>query len=346
MEGMLMRRVMTIALLLCGVLQAHAWGNRGHQLVAYIAYENLDPGTRAKVDALIQRNPCIGEWKTAVSGLPASEQPVALFMLGANWPDRIKLTAPKSKTPYDCPGHPTFLTTDGGKGADGRFSADIPPPDMTAASQITGYSDARRHQYWHFIDTPISGDGTKTTPEYTPNVLSELKLLVAKLATTTDPDLRSYELVWIEHLMGDLHQPLHDAQRFTKTLHDGDQGGNKVLIGAPGAKYPSNLHAYWDDLPGSDSSLAATIKMGAGLNQGKAPSAATLDISHPEDWATATEALAQNHAYAAPFNGDGSQVDPKDIPATYHTQAMKDMQSQIFLAGQRLAAMLKTGLKN
>ena len=345
MEGMLMRRVMAIALLLCGVLQAHAWGNRGHQLVAYIAYENLDAGTRAKVDALIQRNPCIGEWKTAVSGLPAGDQPVALFMLGANWPDRIKLKAPTSKTPYDCPGHPTFLTTDGGKGADGHFSADIPPPDMAAASQITGYSDPRRHQYWHFIDTPISGDGTKTMPEYTPNVLSELKLLVAKLATTTDPDLQSYELVWIEHLTGDLHQPLHDAQRFTKKLPNGDQGGNLVLIGSPTTKYPSELHAYWDDLPGSDSSLAATIKMGASLNQGKAPSAATIDINHPEHWVSATVALAQKDAYAVPFNGDGSEVDPKDIPAGYHTQAIKDMQSQIFLAGYRLTGLLENGLK-
>lgn len=345
MDRVKARRAMAIGLMaLCCALQAHAWGNRGHQLVAYIAYENLDAATRAKADALVQLNPCIGEWKTAVSALPAADQPVALFMLAANWPDRIKLSAPMSKTPYDCPGHPAFVANDGGKGPTGHLSADIPPADEAAASQITGYGDDRRHRYWHFIDTPISGDGTATIPAYTPNVLSELELLTAALKSSTDPSLRSYEMVWIEHLTGDLHQPLHDAQRFSKALPNGDQGGNLVVIAGPTTKSPSELHAYWDDLPGSDSSLSATIKMGAGLNQGAAPSAATLDIDHPEDWVTATVAIAKSDAYAAPFDGGASKVDPATISAAYHAQAMKDMQAQIFLAGHRLAALLENWL--
>jgi hypothetical protein len=203
-----MRRVLVVVLLLlCSASGLYAWGNRGHQLVAYIAYMNLDPQIRAKVDDLVQRNPCIDEWKAVVKTLPAAQQPVALFMLASNWPDRIKLAAPMSKTPYDCPGHPVFSSSDGGVGPTGHFSADI-PPNGPEASQNIGYTDDRRHKYWHFDDAPISGDGTKTVPASEPNALTELELLSKALGTNENPSLRSYDMVWVEHLAGDIHQPL------------------------------------------------------------------------------------------------------------------------------------------
>jgi hypothetical protein len=292
-----MRRILAVTLILfCGIPHAKAWGNRGHELVAYIAYMNLDPQTKTKVDALIQHNPCINEWKSDVKTLPAAEQPLALFMLAATWPDQIKLSG------YDCPGHPIFDSKDGANGPDGRFSADI-PPDIPEASQNIGYGDDRRHQYWHFIDTPISGDGTATRPVEEPNVLTELILLSQALgATEKDEDiaLRSYDLVWVEHLAGDIHQPLHDAQRFTKALPNGDEGGNSVAICSGQQKCRVELHAYWDDLPGSDSSLTATIKMGAKLSEQKAPDDATIDIDHPEHWVSDAVNLATTDAYAPP----------------------------------------------
>lgn len=340
-----MKRILVVALILfCGVVRAYAWGNRGHELVAYIGYMNLDAQTKGKVDTLLQHNPCYAEFKTAVQGLPAANQPVALFMLAATWPDRIKLTAPASKTPYNCPGHPTFNTKDGGVGADGRFSADV-PPNTPEASQNIGYTDDRRHQYWHFIDMPISGDGTTVQPASQPNVLTQLELLTAALSSKEDIDLKSYDMVWVEHLTGDIHQPLHDAERFTKALPNGDQGGNSIAICAqPGCR--AELHGYWDDLPGSDSSLSATIKMGATLNANAAPTAAAIDIDHPEHWASDAFTLAKTGVYAAPFNGVTKTVAPTAITAAYHARAIADMKAQIFIAGHRLAALLNNGLQN
>jgi hypothetical protein len=339
-----MRRILAVTLVLfCGVPHASAWGNRGHELVAYIAYMNLDPQIKTKVDKLIQQNPCIEEWKTAVKALPALQQPAALFMLAATWPDKIKLTA-DSKTPYDCPGHPIFDNADGAKGPDGRFSADI-PPNTPEASQNTGYGDDRRHQYWHFIDTPLS-DGSATRPAYEPNVLTELNLLSQALGGNEDIALRSYDLLWVEHLTGDIHQPLHDAQRFTTALPNGDEGGNSVAICSGQQKCDAELHAYWDDLPGSDSSLTATITMGSKLNKQKAPDDAAIDINHPEHWVSDAVNLAKSDAYAPPFDASVKQVDRSAITAGYHSQALLDMQRQIFIAGYRLAKLLNNGLKN
>jgi hypothetical protein len=340
-----MRRILVVVLMvLCGAVRANAWGGRGHQLVAYIAYMNLDPQVRAKVDKLVQQNPCIAEWQTQVQALPAAQQSVALFMLAATWPDQIKLTAPLSKTPYDCPGHPTFSAKDGAAGPDGHFSADNPPVGPEASQNI-GYSDDRRHKYWHFIDTPFSTDGTATQDAPVPNVLTELVLLSHALGSNEDIKLRSYDMVWVEHLTGDIHQPLHVAERYSKALPNGDSGGNLVALCHGQSSCRAELHAYWDALPGSDSSLVATIKMGATLNKRAAPSAAAIDISHPEHWAADAVAMAKTDVYAAPFDTGAKSVDPATIPAAYHTQAVADMQKQISIAGWRLAGILENDLK-
>jgi len=50
--------------------------------------------------------------------------------------------------------------------------------------------------------------------------------------------------------------------------------------------------------------------------------------------------------YAAPFKVSSKDVDPSSIPPGYHTQAVLDMEEQIFIAGWRLAALLNAELKN
>ena len=51
------------------------------------------------------------------------------------------------------------------------------------------------------------------------------------------PDaLKSYDLVWLMHLVGDVHQPLHCVTRFTQTEPNGDRGGNDVKLTTPPGK--------------------------------------------------------------------------------------------------------------
>jgi len=47
---------LVVLLALCVLIVANTavgWNGKGHQVVAYIAYEHLDPPTRAKVDVLL-----------------------------------------------------------------------------------------------------------------------------------------------------------------------------------------------------------------------------------------------------------------------------------------------------
>ncbi len=341
-----MRRVLCVALtFLFGIPQANAWGTRGHELVAYLAYMNLDPQVRLMVDALVQLNPCIVRWTSQVSAIPAPDRPVALFMLAATWPDRIKPPQP-GKPAYacnapatGCPSTIVFSTKDGAIGPTGHFSADI-PPKVDEQNPKPGYLDDRRHQYWHFADNPISGDGTPTQAVSGATVATELPRLAHALGTDQDKCLRSYDLVWLEHLVGDIHQPLHDVQRYTRATPNGDQGGNAITICDSQGKCGSKLHGYWDSLPGSEGSLPAVMTQGCGLNRPAPPADPAIDIDHPEKWMADASGLAASDAYAAPFNGSSTKVNASDISPGYRTKAVADMNMQITIAGYRLATLL------
>jgi len=307
---------------------AFAWNGKGHEVVAYVAYQHLDAATRTKVNALLKRNPCYNEWSLAVSSLPADQQSVAIFMLAATWPDAIKLAK------YDCqPGH-AF-------GPDGTGGGDIAPGGPEAAQNI-GYVDTHRHKYWHFVDTPFSTDGTPTKPAPHPNALDEILTLTAALASSESDDLKSYDLVWIEHLVGDVHQPLHDTSRFTKNHPDGDQGGNLVLI-CDTANCSSELHAYWDDILGA-ANLSAALKMGAQLDAISKPAGADTVDAHV--WVQEGFQLAKSDVYQPPISVDepGSAVGIPDNP--YHGRAARLAKAQVVLAGYRLAGALNQSLAN
>jgi hypothetical protein len=52
---------------------------------------------------------------------------------------------------------------------------------------------------------------------------------------TIEPDKRAVAVAWLFHLIGDLRQPLHTVQRFTREYPHGDRDGNEVSIRvAPG----------------------------------------------------------------------------------------------------------------
>ncbi|MGY3347087.1 MULTISPECIES: S1/P1 nuclease [unclassified Bradyrhizobium] len=112
--------------------------------------------------------------------------------------------------------------------------------DGTAAQNV-GTSDHIVHDYWHYYDIPFSPDGEQTDPAPALNALTQIHLLKAALSdhNSTD-DLKRYDLVWLLHLVGDAHQPLHAVSRFTHQLK-GDQGGNLELVNVGGVQ-ASKLH--------------------------------------------------------------------------------------------------------
>ena len=65
--------------------------DHGHMMVAAVAYRQLAPGVRARVDALLKLNPFYQRWLDQLPpALLAFERPAALFMIAATWADQIK----------------------------------------------------------------------------------------------------------------------------------------------------------------------------------------------------------------------------------------------------------------
>jgi S1/P1 Nuclease len=87
-----------LKVLVCAVLAlvlsgpALARNDRGHMTAAYIAYKQLTPTTRDRVNALLKLNPKYNDWSATVEapGALADDQNLMIFMIAATWADGIK----------------------------------------------------------------------------------------------------------------------------------------------------------------------------------------------------------------------------------------------------------------
>jgi hypothetical protein len=314
----LQKLIALAAILTLCTTQANAWWDGGHETVAYIAYKSLTPATRKRVDALLQKNPMYPSW---TQGISPSQLGLVAFVKAATWADCIKSST--------CIGG---YTSDGGN---------TPPGNPTDAQNI-GYDDHLTHAYWHFIDEPLSA-GAPGQPPRGPNALTEIQLLSAAIATDESDDIKSYDVVWLEHLVGDIHQPLHATSRFTKDHPNGDAGGNLVYLCPLPCK--DELHAYWDGLPGEGPTIQDLTLFGNQLLQRKKPVKASE--SDPQAWVDESFALAKSAAYASPIadDNDPSEKFSPRPDAKYAAAAMRVAESQVLLAGYRLAGLLNTKLK-
>lgn len=313
-------RLLTVVLLavLMVVQPAQAWWDGGHMVVAYIAYENLTPKTRKEVDKLIKLNPMYKQW---IAGVAPAQRGLVAFVHAATWPDCIKQKACS-------PGY----TSDGG---------DTPPGNATDAQNI-GYKDKLMHKYWHFVDTPYSA-GAPGEPPKNPNAETEIVLLTKAISTKESTKIKSYDVVWLEHLVGDVHQPLHATSRFTVDHPHGDAGGNLVVFCA--APCSDELHAYWDGLLGDKPTIAEVTTTSQTLMAGGKPPAA--DITDPATWVNESFELAKSVVYIAPISDDNNPavtISPRP-DAAYQAKADATARSQVTLAGYRLAGLLNDNLK-
>lgn len=275
---------------------ALAWNATGHRVVAAIAYDRLTPHARAEVDALLRKHPDFG----VLSGREA-------FLAASVWPDTIK--------------------------GDNRFYDDT-RPNAQPTPLLPGFPSMARHTNWHYIDVPFSPDGTPLQPPKSPNALDQLQRLL-KIVGPADAEA-SYDLPWLIHLTGDVHQPLHCTSRFLKSQPDGDAGGNSVFV-IPGR----NLHAFWDDIAGIDTSNTYVNSLASGIaadyvrQHGAKPHLS----SDPKRWIEEGFQLAKSQVYS--FGTEtGSREHPVVLPNGYEINARRVARIQLAVAGFRLANAL------
>jgi len=316
---------------ICSVLLAllppslMAWGGIGHMTVAYVAYQRLTPATKARVRDLLKLNPDYANWEKQIpAGTSPHEHDRMIFMIAAVWADDIK-----GETQYSDDG------TDGGN-----------TPGGATSSQNIGYSDLLRHKYWHFVDTPFSADQTALPAVPVPNAQTQIVAFRAVLASSQPDELKSYDLVWLLHLVGDVHQPLHTVTRVTSFAPKGDAGGNGVKLFGDAV---SNLHSYWDDLPGFECKFCsdkiqcvnrATV-LGKTLHPAAAKSGRNTDTA---TWIRESFEYARTKVYRDPI---GAEDQPYTVVpgSTYERQAYELANKRLEVAGERLAQILNQELK-
>jgi hypothetical protein len=301
----------------CGT--ALAWNGFGHMEVAAIAWEALSPAARTEVVALLKLNPEYGTW---IQGVIPRDQDKNAFMNASKWADAIKGSAQYRN--------------------DGAENGNRTPPGPQASQNI-GYADTLRHRYWHFIDRPFSTDGTRLIEPIEPNVQTQIAMFRAALArySGASDDIRSYDLVWLIHLVGDVHQPLHTTSRFTHDHPEGDAGGNLVPIHCPGCSADRVLHAFWDDVLGTTkASPHEAAKAAAQLPKADAGLAA---ISDANVWIDESFEAAKVYVYASPPIGTGPG--PFTLTDEYKAKALKVATERIALAGARLANLIEASLR-
>jgi S1/P1 Nuclease len=300
-----------------------AWNGRGHMLVAFIAYQHLNAQAKAAVDSLLTLNPQHETWLEALpSNASQDRRALTAFLEASVWPDFIRSA-------------PTYIS-DGPNGGN-------TPPNTPEASQNIGYKDLFRHKYWHFINVPFSDDGTTTTQPPLMNAQSEIETFRKALgSSSTSADVKSYDLVWLLHLVGDVHQPLHAVARFTKSDPDGDSGGNDVNVQCPvNFDCQDTLHTEWDHLLGeitSISSLSATAKS---IDSSGAPAGATN--TNVATWIDESVALAKSDVYKT-TSGGRLNAPNASLNAQYMSRARADARGRVRLAAHRLANLINTSL--
>ncbi len=209
------RRLILPVLVLVAMLlprsQALGWSTGGHMVVANVAYELLDPDTRAKVVALLKSHPRFKEdfldrMPESVRQRPKKTRDRWLFLQAATWPDIARDEDEYNHKNWHFINLPFFL---------GEL-------DKEALSKVPGIFPKTA------LPALVEGDDDNL------NAIQVLQLLAQRLP---DPGTKALKkaiyLCWLEHLVGDVHQPLHATSLYSRgrfTKFGGDFGGNAINV--------------------------------------------------------------------------------------------------------------------
>ncbi len=208
---------------------------------------------------------------------------------------------------------------------------------------------------WHYIDIPVPKP-QRTLEAYCPGgncITARIKMYRDVLRNSNDDAQRREALLYLVHFMGDIHMPLHCAER------ECDQGGNMehVTVALKTGERPDRrLHAAWDvdfvdklleDSKVADAPAEAALLQGSiRLKQAEAWKGTSIDDIAWEGWD-----LARKHVYPAIPDLDYCDPDVKAakpeityLGSSYGKEAEKVVREQLMKAGIRLAYLLNENL--
>ena len=213
--------------------------------------------------------------------------------------------------------------------------------DQTLAD-VANYADLIRNRRpetsnFHFVDIPISRDSfdrskdCENEPERGDCVIAAIERF-SQEANNSELTIgqRRFALKFIVHLVGDMHQPLHCADK------NNDRGGNKVIVSWFGRRGKGiNLHSVWDRLIIEEAGLDEVEFADALEEFFTAQQAKDFQKGTLTDWANEAHGLAQEFAY-------GKLPANKALGKAYYDATFKVVDLQLYRAGVRLAHVLNT----
>jgi len=212
----LIKAVVIAALISATSVLTFAWDDVGHKTSAYIAWQQMTPIAREAVIRILRSGPedsNLPAYYAQYGSEPEEMRKLEYFMLMASWADIVR--------------------------------------DRSLDTRYKKY----HHSNWHYDDTfwrQVEGR-VEMLPKPDDSGQAIAKLIefdkVMRNAMASDRD-KAVAIAWVEHLIGDIHQPLHTSGRVTDLEPKGDQGGNLFLLTPQGTarEQQMNLHWFWDSI--------------------------------------------------------------------------------------------------
>lgn len=203
---------------------------------------------------------------------------------------------------------------------------------------------------WHYIQIPVPTQAT-TLEAFCRNgdcVTAKIASFSETLRTSKDAGRRRQALLFLVHLLGDIHQPLHTVDRGC------DHGGNseRVSFSPDGQHSKENLHQVWDtselDLLMAGYSVTDERTFAGALIASISPvDADKWSRATPEEMTWESYKIAITDVYPAVpyqnFCGNRESTPIKtDLSTPYEEDGTKVVQLQLMKAGIRLAAILES----
>jgi len=252
---------------------------------------------------------------------------------------------------FSCYSTPTFAWGEAGHRIVAMIAErNISPDTQLRINQILGngvklaavanFADEVRDDFpktynFHFVDIPIDDDVTddvykpsrdcKWNPQKGDCVLAALRRYRDQvLSPGSNAEKRAFALKFIVHLVGDMHQPLHCAEK------NNDFGGGGVSV--RWFNNPTNLHKVWDTRIIGRPQLSDDVFVQGLINGSTAQEMEAMRGGNILRWALESHQLAAEYAYDIPANHKLGQ--------DYYNRNWPIVHRQLLRGGMRLARVL------
>jgi hypothetical protein len=202
------------------------------------------------------------------------------------------------------------------------------------------------HPAWHYTNIPLipPGDSARPPAVNAGDIIIEIEHNLSVLRDPEAPDLQKADaLLWLFHLVGDVHQPLHVTNLYSSRWPQGDRGGNLFFIRATATSQPINLHSFWDGLILGSDDVRGVMNRATALRAARAGTTIPAGASDYASWAR-DESLALSRRWAyldGTLQGGTSRETAVVLPPAYAANAQRIAEERVTQAGNRLGALLE-----